>query len=835
MRRIVLVFIVLMAGFLPAVWAAEPNPIVILDTGQVRGSVEGEVESFRGIPFAAPPVGSLRWRAPQPPVPWAGIRDASAFGPACTQADDVLQSEDCLTLNVWRPAGASDKPLPVMVWIYGGALVHGRTALYPGDGLARQGVVVVSMNYRMGRLGFFAHPAMSAEAPDEPTGNFGYLDQVAALKWVQRNIAPFGGDPGNVTLFGESAGGGSVLTHLVSPLSRGLFAKAILQSPGIPSARERSLPVTPLEQAHAIAIDYARSRGISNDGPAGLAALRALPAESLVKDTSAKSELQALAAGGHLKGVAGPILDGKLLTDAPETTLRAGRQVPVPVIVGANDRDLGLGVASSKGEVFDTFGELADEARAVYDPDGALSLDELKQRVFADRTLIEPARHLADLVARSGQPAWLYRFSYVAESQRKALKGTLHGFEIPYTMNIPAGIVGPDKVTDADRRMAELASAYWTSFAKTGELNGGDRPNWPRHDPAVDRIINFTNRGVTVGPDPYRAGLDLTARAADGPPPSPRTVTLDTFVRAETDRYFAETAARAFGRFDHRRAMAPIETQDVVRMNRDTLYSSGVFDLAAGPLTVTLPDPGKRFMSMLALSQDHYATEVVYGPGRFTFTPESVGTRYVYLIVRTLADPGSPEDLRLANALQDEIKVEQASAGRFEIPRWDRESLDKVRGAITGLAPYRGESSGPMFGRKGEVDPVNHLIGTAVGWGGNPPGAAVYRGVYPAQNDGETIFELRVQDVPVDGFWSISVYDEKGFFAKNPLNAYSVNNLTAKRDADGSITIRFGGCTPSIPNCLPITRGWNYTVRLYRPGPEVLDGSWSFPEAKRIN
>ena len=318
------------------------------------------------------------------------------------------------------------------------------------------------------------------------------------------------------------------------------------------------------------------------------------------------------------------------------------------------------------------------------------------------------------------------------------------------------------------------------------------------------------------------------ALAADVPVP----VNVTNFVRAETDLYFSQQAA-SIGEFQHRRQMADIDHQDVVRMNRDTLYSTALFDLQAGPVTITLPDTGKRFMSMQAVSQDHYTPAVVYAPGTFTFTREQVGTRYVQMIVRTLANPEDPRDLAEVHALQDRIAVQQAAKGAFEAPNWDSATRDRARNALKELGAL-GDGSWSFFGKPGEVSQIDHLVGAAVGWGGNPPSAATYVGVYPTANDGNTVHQLTVQDVPVDGFWSISVYDKDGYYRKNALGAYSINNLTAKPNRDGSYTVQFGGCGPATGNCLPITPGWNYTVRLYRPRPEVLDGRWQFPPATPV-
>ena len=223
------------------------DPIMVqVEGGTVRGAVANGVISWKGIPYAAPPVGDLRWRNPQPVQPWTEVKETNRFGPACMQTDDVPKSEDCLTINVWRPAAAPAQPLPVMVWMYGGAMVHGGAPVYPFDAMAAQGVVSVSMNFRLGRFGYFAHPALGAEAPNDVRGNYGFMDQLATLQWVRRNIATFGGDQNQVTIFGESAGGDSVLAHLVSPMSRGLFQRAILPSPGTPGPRAKVIPSSDL-------------------------------------------------------------------------------------------------------------------------------------------------------------------------------------------------------------------------------------------------------------------------------------------------------------------------------------------------------------------------------------------------------------------------------------------------------------------------------------------------------------------------------------------------------------------------------------------------------------
>ncbi|PSB22795.1 carboxylesterase [filamentous cyanobacterium CCP2] len=316
----------------------------------------------------------------------------------------------------------------------------------------------------------------------------------------------------------------------------------------------------------------------------------------------------------------------------------------------------------------------------------------------------------------------------------------------------------------------------------------------------------------------------------------PIQVTEENFVRAETDMYFS-TRARdpGIGKLHHEFEVMPIENQAVIRANRDTLYSAGVFDLEAGPVTVTLPDSGKRFMSLQVIDEDHYIVTTVYAPGTFTFSKGDIETRYILLGIRTFVDPSDSADIEKVHALQDAIKIEQQSPGSFEVPNWDLISQKQVRDELIKRAASIPDTKG-MFGARGKVDPERHLIGTATGWGGNSEENATYLTVIPPKNDGKTVHQLTVKDdVPVDGFWSISVYGADGYFHKNEQNSYSINNVTAKRDADGSVTIQFGGCDGTVPNCIPITEGWNYWVRLYRPRKEILDGTYKFPEVQPVS
>jgi hypothetical protein len=323
---------------------------------------------------------------------------------------------------------------------------------------------------------------------------------------------------------------------------------------------------------------------------------------------------------------------------------------------------------------------------------------------------------------------------------------------------------------------------------------------------------------------------------AQSPSGSSVPVTPDNIVRAESDLYLSNVIKDGgLGKFVHRREPAAIDNQTVIRLNRDTLYSAAVFDLEAGPVTITLPEPGKRFISMQVIDEDQYTPQVSYGAGRYTLSKEGVGTRYVIAAVRTLVDSNDPKDVAAVHALQDAIKVDQPGGpGQFQVPNWDQASQAKVRGALLVLASTLPDTKG-MFGARGAVDPVRRLIGAASAWGGNPEKDALYLNIVPRKNDGKTIYRLNVKDVPVDAFWSISLYNAEGYFVVNPLNAYSLNNITAKKGADGSVAVQFGGCDGKVPNCLPTMPGWNYMVRLYRPRAEILNGTWTFPEAQAVN
>ena len=308
-------------------------------------------------------------------------------------------------------------------------------------------------------------------------------------------------------------------------------------------------------------------------------------------------------------------------------------------------------------------------------------------------------------------------------------------------------------------------------------------------------------------------------------------VTAHNYVRAESDLQMKLWIKKldCFGKFNHNRK--PYEEQRVtVRGNQDTLYSFGVWDLRS-PITITLPDAGGRYMSLMLISQDH-SISAFYGPKTGTLTEEKVGSRYVFMALRTLMNPNDEQDMKTAHQLQDAVKVEQADIGKFDVPEWKAEEVEQMRAMLNVISTTISDTS-KMFGRKETLDPVYWMLGAALGWGGLPAEAATYTPVVPEKNDGKTTYTLTVTEVPVYGFWSVTLYDDEGYMPDNGDNANSFNNITAKKAKDGSITIHFGG-DPTADNFLPIVPGWNYLARMYQPGPEILDGSWTFPQPKAV-
>ena len=330
------------------------------------------------------------------------------------------------------------------------------------------------------------------------------------------------------------------------------------------------------------------------------------------------------------------------------------------------------------------------------------------------------------------------------------------------------------------------------------------------------RVVAVTLMGVLTIAGAYAAEAD-----------SEVVVNVDNFDRAQTDFEFAGIIKQAGGinKLHSNRTPTPIDNQNIIRMNRDTLYSTGVVNISKGA-TVTMPESGKRYMSLMIINNDGYVNDVYYGAGSYRLTTEKFETPFVGVVIRTLADPENAADLAIAHKLQDQVRISSGSDEPFVMPSYDKASYEATLEAILDLAKGLKRYT-QTFGSKAEVNPVHFLIGTASAWGGLPDNAAQYINVQPDLPVGE--YELTVKDVPVKGFWSISLYNEKGYFQQNDLNAYSLNNLTAKPNSDGSYTIRFGDCTKTTENCLPIMEGWNYAVRMYEPSKTIVDGSWRFP------
>lgn len=490
---------------------AQGGPLVTLDTGQIEGETLEGLRVFKGIPYAAPPVGELRWRAPRPAASWTGIRYTSAFGPACPQtaSKDVklaAMSEDCLSLNVWAPSARPGRRLPVMVWVHGGAFENGSSSMpiYDGGTIAAKGVVMVTLNYRLGHFGFFGHPQLTEEAKAEgvPTANYGLLDQLAALQWVQRNIEAFGGDRSNVTFFGESAGGISVLALMTAPAAHGLFQKAIIQSGGgrwvAPTLTEAS---GKFPSAHEYGEKAARAFKLKPEN--AIAELRAKSWED-IEETLRLPEL-----ADH-----SPFLDGNLLTEQMEPVFSSGRQAPVPIIVGSNSYEgvlLRKALHVQSADVLHAVEPKLDDLTALYPPQLLMTNDFLADHIWGDANFVEPARMIARTVSRSGQPVYHYNFDFQPPLLR-LIGGSPHGLEVAYALGT-LGKVIPFPLYQLmhphNREVSRLFMLYWTNFAKTGNPNGGGALSWPQFAEGREETLVFGNDGLSIERDYLKERLDL--------------------------------------------------------------------------------------------------------------------------------------------------------------------------------------------------------------------------------------------------------------------------------------------------------------------------------------
>jgi len=494
--------------------AASAGPVVTIGDGQVQGVADTSAAIFRNIPYAAPPVGGLRWRPPQPAVKWSGARDATQFGPACPQPPNSpvmmvgpvgASSEDCLTLNVWKPAAARNGDnLPVMVWIHGGGFFTGSGSEQQFDGApyVSRGVVFVTINYRLGRLGFFAHPALDAENPSEPHGNYGLMDQIAALKWVRSNIASFGGDPASVTVFGESAGGISILDLMASPSAQGLFQKAIIES-GTFAPQMRDIAA-----AETLGREFAKAHDA--DGPGAAAALRALPVE-----TVAPAKPVAMDELGRIQAMSAPMIDGKTLAENVFTTFAKGRQAKVPLLIGSNGLEALVWLFLPNGKmatvpilpvdpalVLARLGPDKDRVVSHYSERFGGDMAKMAPAIAADMLVGAGTNFVADKTAASGQATYQYSFETAPAPLRDVTFGAPHGAEIPYVFGVLDRLrnVGP-QTTEADRALSATMIDYWTAFAKTGNPNGPGRPSWPAHG-AGGAVLAVTGKGPVVASGP---------------------------------------------------------------------------------------------------------------------------------------------------------------------------------------------------------------------------------------------------------------------------------------------------------------------------------------------
>jgi para-nitrobenzyl esterase len=500
-RLAVLVALVLV----PLAASAAVEDPVRLDSGLIAGTSAPSpgVRVFKGIPFGAPPIGPLRWRPAQRPAPWTGVREATAFGPRCMQgqgsAPDV--SEDCLYLNVWTAAASAAERRPVIVWSYGGSLRSGAgsQSQYDGEALARKGVVLITYNYRLGMFGFFSHPELTRESPQKASGNYGLMDLIAVLEWVQRNVTAFGGDPNRVTIMGESAGASLVACLVASPRAAGLFHRAIAQSTGCTGTSRIGLPLTTLAEAEAEGVKLASAMGASS-----LEALRAMPADEILRK-------------GQGTRV---VVDGWTMTDDWMATLAQARQAQVDVLLGSN-KDEGtfpiFGVPDGGPKEFlarttQRYGALAPAMMKVYPAGSPAQSDASQLAAFRDLVFWN-LRTWARSQARTGKArAYLYFFTREPPpAPGQPSRGASHTAEIPYAFN-NLHIDKNRPWADVDRRLADVMSTYWVNFAATGDPNGPGLPEWPRVQGKADDAIMILGDTVGTGRGPNESGLALYDR-----------------------------------------------------------------------------------------------------------------------------------------------------------------------------------------------------------------------------------------------------------------------------------------------------------------------------------
>lgn len=498
-------------------------PQTHVEQGLLNGKVDAGVEQFLAIPFAAPPVGALRWRAAQPPASWKGTREATEFGHDCMQTPypsdaaplGVAPGEDCLYANVWRPRGTlAGAHLPVLVWIYGGGFVNGGAspAVYSGADFARDGVMFVSFNYRVGRFGFFAFPALTREDADHGLrANYGMLDAITFLRWLHDNIESLGGDPKRVTIYGQSAGAGQVYNLLTSPMAKGLFTQAIIQSGGVV---ERPLYEGDADNPVGIetaGVNFAHRWNIEGTDAAALEKLRRLTPEQVADG------LHIGTMSSQATTFVGPVRDGKIVSRNPllQNFAQAGQHAEVPLLLGNTAGDNFRINAKTLDEAYATFGKASDQARIAYGNTGPKDSDALIREMGRDRLYREPMRFIARQYRREGQPVYEYHYNYVVTPMKNEWKeGPLHATDIPFSMNTVKAKYG-DKLTNTDLAVAKAMHGYWVNFVRSGNPNGSGLAQWPLYESTQDKLLEFSTDGTERAvQDPFKARLDALDIAA---------------------------------------------------------------------------------------------------------------------------------------------------------------------------------------------------------------------------------------------------------------------------------------------------------------------------------